>query len=65
MSTAEPTAAVQSSACPECEGAVPFARRPNKGEVVRCADCNAELEVTALAPMTLTLAPEVQEDWGE
>ena len=51
--------------CPECEANVPFARRPLQGEVVRCPDCNAELEVTALDPITLELAPEVQEDWGE
>lgn len=51
--------------CPECEASVPFARRPLQGEVVRCPDCSAELEVTALDPVTLELAPEVQEDWGE
>jgi alpha-aminoadipate carrier protein LysW len=36
-----------------------------RGEVLRCADCAVELEVTATTPLTLALAPEVQEDWGE
>ncbi len=51
--------------CPECAGAVPFARAPLAGEVVRCPECAVELEVTAINPLTLTLAPEVEEDWGE
>ncbi len=53
------------AACPECEGEVSFARRPINGEVCRCGDCSAELEVTRLEPLRLELAPEVQEDWGE
>lgn len=51
--------------CPECDAAVSFARRPLAGEVVRCTDCTAELEVTSTAPITLALAPQVEEDWGE
>ncbi|MCC6427723.1 MAG: lysine biosynthesis protein LysW [Phycisphaerales bacterium] len=51
--------------CPECAGAVAITRTLIRGEVVRCGDCNAELEVTQTAPITLELAPEVQEDWGE
>ncbi|MBX3389250.1 MAG: lysine biosynthesis protein LysW [Phycisphaeraceae bacterium] len=63
--SASPTTASASTNCPECEGNVPFVRRPLQGEVVRCPDCNAELEVTGLDPVRLELAPEVQEDWGE
>lgn len=63
MSQASST--VSACACPECEGNITFARRPLQGEVVRCADCNAELEVTSLEPVVLELAPQVQEDWGE
>lgn len=51
--------------CPECAGAVTFSRTPIRGEVVRCADCSAELEVTQREPLTVALAPEVEEDWGE
>jgi alpha-aminoadipate carrier protein LysW len=35
------------------------------GEVVRCTDCSAELEVTSREPLMLEVAPEVEEDWGE
>jgi alpha-aminoadipate carrier protein LysW len=34
-------------------------------EVVACTECAAELEVIALDPVELALAPEVEEDWGE
>jgi alpha-aminoadipate carrier protein LysW len=36
-----------------------------RGEILPCPDCGAELEVRGLDPLTLELAPEVQEDWGE
>lgn len=50
--------------CLECGGSVRLAN-PVTGEVVDCPDCGVELEVTALSPLTLALAPEEQEDWGE
>ncbi|HVL49475.1 MAG TPA: lysine biosynthesis protein LysW [Candidatus Thermoplasmatota archaeon] len=52
------------SECVECGAAVKLVN-PVQGEVVDCGDCGAELEVTALAPLTLALAPEEEEDWGE
>jgi lysine biosynthesis protein LysW len=58
-----PTAAT--TTCPECSAEVTFARRPLAGEVCRCGECSAELEVTSTSPLTLALAPEVREDWGE
>lgn len=51
--------------CPECAGSVTLTRRPLAGEVVRCGDCSAELEVTSVEPLRVELAPQVQEDWGE
>jgi alpha-aminoadipate/glutamate carrier protein LysW len=50
--------------CPECGGDVP-AETVERGEILPCPDCGAQLEVRATAPLTLTLAPEIQEDWGE
>ena len=50
--------------CPECGGNVP-AEAVERGEILPCPDCGAQLEVRELAPLTLTLAPEIQEDWGE
>jgi alpha-aminoadipate carrier protein LysW len=52
------------SYCPECEGPVALVD-PLQGEIVPCASCGADLEVVALSPLTLELAPEEQEDWGE
>lgn len=34
-------------------------------EIVDCDGCAAELEVIAVGPVLLALAPEVEEDWGE
>lgn len=55
---------LRSAECVECAAAVRLAN-PVTGEVVDCPECGAELEVTALEPLTLALAPEEQEDWGE
>jgi alpha-aminoadipate/glutamate carrier protein LysW len=51
--------------CPECAADVTFSRAPLQGEVVRCRECKAELEVTNTSPVELTVAPQVEEDWGE
>lgn len=56
---------VATSSCPECDSSVTFERAPLAGQVVRCATCSGELEVTSVSPLTLELAPEVEEDWGE
>ncbi len=61
----ETTLVTASCECPECAGAVAFARPPMSGEVVRCGDCGVELEVTSTSPVTVALAPQVEEDWGE
>jgi alpha-aminoadipate carrier protein LysW len=50
--------------CPECEGPIVL-NAPMAGEIVPCAACGAELEVVSLSPLTLELAPETEEDWGE
>ncbi|HAF69991.1 MAG: Lysine biosynthesis protein LysW [Acetothermia bacterium 64_32] len=51
--------------CPECGAELPLSAEPELGEIVTCPDCGVELEVTGLDPVTLELAPEVEEDWGE
>jgi len=53
------------AACVECDAAIALANTPVEGEIVDCPECGVELEVTALAPLTLALAPEEAEDWGE
>ena len=51
--------------CPECDAAIVFDRSPLNGEIANCTDCTAEIEVICADPITLELAPEVEEDWGE
>ena len=36
-----------------------------ENELLACPDCGVELEVLSLNPLTVDLAPEVEEDWGE
>ncbi len=51
--------------CIECDGQVLVADDVLLGEIIECPDCGVELEVTVSKPLTLELAPEVEEDWGE
>lgn len=51
--------------CPECAGDVALAGGTMKGEIITCPDCGTELEVISLSPLSLSLAPQVEEDWGE
>jgi len=53
-----------SCCCPECDARWKTASL-EKGEILVCPDCGAELEVTCLVPLTLALAPDEEEDWGE
>jgi alpha-aminoadipate carrier protein LysW len=50
--------------CPEC-GAEWELSGVEQGEIVICPDCGVELEVLTINPITLGLAPEEGEDWGE
>ena len=50
--------------CPECAAQLDVANVV-QGEILQCQDCGAELEVLSLDPVTLELAPEEEEDWGE
>jgi alpha-aminoadipate carrier protein LysW len=51
--------------CPECEAQLELAAGTEVGEIIVCSDCGVDLEVTALDPATVQLAPMEQEDWGE
>ena len=53
------------SICIECAAHVPLPDDTLKNEILQCPECGVELEVLALQPLTLALAPEVEEDWGE
>ena len=51
--------------CPECEADLTMPTSVMENELIACPDCGAELEVISLDPLTIELAPEVEEDWGE
>ena len=51
--------------CPECDAPLALPSDVIEGEIVPCADCGAELEVLTVAPLTVALAPQLEEDWGE
>ncbi len=51
--------------CPECAAEVTLETGTEVGEIIVCPDCGVDLEVTALDPAGVQLAPMEQEDWGE
>lgn len=50
--------------CPECAAEIEL-DEVIEGEIIDCPDCGVELEVISVDPLTLELAPEEEEDWGE
>ncbi|HLU09714.1 MAG TPA: lysine biosynthesis protein LysW [Oceanobacillus sp.] len=53
------------SNCPECGAEVVIPADAMQNELLPCPDCGTELEIVSLNPLTLELAPETEEDWGE
>jgi alpha-aminoadipate/glutamate carrier protein LysW len=55
------------SGCLVCDSQLEVAETPEKGEILECGSCGQEHEVVSVAGGTITveLAPEVEEDWGE
>jgi alpha-aminoadipate carrier protein LysW len=51
--------------CIECGSVVETTGDVMIGEVIECMTCAAELEVISVTPITVELAPEIEEDWGE
>jgi alpha-aminoadipate/glutamate carrier protein LysW len=51
--------------CPECAAENQLEAGTETGEIIVCSDCGVDLEVTALEPPTVQLAPMEEEDWGE
>lgn len=50
--------------CPECFAEIEL-NDVMQNEITQCPECGADLEVVNLEPLTLELAPEEEEDWGE
>jgi alpha-aminoadipate carrier protein LysW len=51
--------------CPVCDAELELAEDAVVGELMECADCGSELEVTSIDPPAVAEAPETEEDWGE
>lgn len=52
--------------CLVCDSAFEVSADWEKGEIVECTGCGQEHEVLETADaVTVGLAPEVEEDWGE
>lgn len=51
--------------CPVCGAKVEIDSTVVQGELLECADCGSELEVTGTDPVTIQEAPEAEEDWGQ
>ncbi|CAN5568508.1 lysine biosynthesis protein LysW [soil metagenome] len=50
--------------CPECSAEIEQ-NSLELGEIIVCDECGSELEVVAVDPLRVDLAPEEDEDWGE
>ena len=50
--------------CPECDATLNL-KAVVQGEIVQCPDCGVDLEVVAVHPLQVELAPMEEEDWGE
>lgn len=53
--------------CPICDAEVNLPSDTTESEVVSCPDCKTRLVVDKVTEKTVSLskAPEVEEDWGE
>lgn len=57
--------AASTATCPECDAQVSLGDDAEVGEIVACTECGTDLEIGALAPARLEVAPPEEEDWGE
>ena len=51
--------------CLECGAGLSVGSDLIAGEILECPECGVELEVVQLSPLSIELAPEIEEDWGE
>ena len=51
--------------CVECGAVIEVPEDVMQGEILACAECGVGLEVIALEPLALDVAPLEMEDWGE
>ena len=51
--------------CSVCGANLKISNDVEVGELVTCDECGCDLEVTSVDPVTITEAPQADEDWGE
>ena len=51
--------------CPICGAEMTMPGDTVAGELVTCAECGSDLEVTCVDPLTVVEAPQEEEDWGQ
>ena len=51
--------------CIECGAEITLDAAVVLNEILQCSECGVELEITSLEPLTLEMAPQEEEDWGE
>ena len=53
--------------CPICDAQVSLAQDVEESEIITCPDCHSRLVVEKVkgSKVSLSKAPEVEEDWGE
>ncbi len=51
--------------CLECQAEIILEPDLQAGEVITCPECSTDLEVKQVNPLKFSLAPAVQEDWGQ
>ncbi|WP_232668458.1 lysine biosynthesis protein LysW [Pseudonocardia sp. TRM90224] len=56
---------VYGAECPECATEVQLPAEAYAHEILECLECRSELEIESVLPPKVTLAPDVEEDWGE
>lgn len=56
---------MNTAVCPECEAEIVLEAGTEVGEISVCPECGVDLEVIALDPPQVELAPMEAEDWGE
>lgn len=56
---------VNHATCPTCDAQITPPSGAVVHELISCQDCGTDLEILSLSPLTIDLAPEVEEDWGE
>ena len=54
------------TACPVCDAEVPLQSGLEESEILQCPDCQIRLVAVLAGPgLTLNVAPQIEEDWGQ